>query len=116
MPLQTSCEVAFSREKSHSAAMVSRYSNFGTAAKTPRDESSSHLLWCSPRNFFGFLGGFHGVFVSLCAQFTCGFVIAPVVRCRGRCVSVGGVDVQVRSIVLIGLEHSYPHIPALFSP
>jgi hypothetical protein len=56
-----------------------------------------------PRNGTCFLGGFHGVLLSPRNQLFRGFVIAPVVRgCGGR-MGVRGVDVQIRSIVMVAL-------------
>ena len=63
-----------------------------------------------PRNGIRFLGGFHGVLLSPRTQLFRGFVIAPVVRgCGGR-MGVRGLDVQIRSIVMVALEHCVLHI------
>jgi hypothetical protein len=75
------------------------------------DDLSPHGLGRLPRNGIRFLGGFHGVLLSPGAQLFCGRVIAPVVCGGGGRMGVRGVDVQIRSIIMVALGHCVLHIP-----
>jgi hypothetical protein len=75
------------------------------------DDLSPHRLWGLPRNGIRFFGGFHGVLLSPRAQLFRGFVIAAVVCGGGGRMSVRGVNVQIRSIVMVALGHCVLHIP-----
>jgi type IV secretion system protein VirB2 len=77
----------------------------------PLDDLSPRGLWRLPRNGIRFLGGFHGVLLSPPAQLFRGLVIAPVVCGGGGRMGVRGVDVQIRSIVMVALGHCVLHIP-----
>jgi hypothetical protein len=75
------------------------------------DDLSPRGLWRLPRNCIRFLGGFHGGLLSPRAQLFRGLVIAPVVCGGGGRMGVRGVDVQIRSIVMVALGHRVLHIP-----
>jgi hypothetical protein len=76
----------------------------------PLDDLSPYGFRRLPRNGIRFLGGFHGVLLSLRAQLFRGLVIAPVV-CGGGRMGVRSEDVQIRSIVMVALGHCVLHIP-----
>jgi hypothetical protein len=65
-----------------------------------------------PRDGIRFLGGFHGVLLSPRAQLFRRLVIAPVVCGGGGRMGVRGVDVQIRGIVVVTLEHCVLRVPA----
>jgi hypothetical protein len=69
------------------------------------DDLSPYGLWLLPRNGIRFLGSFHGVLLSSRAQLFRGLVITPVVCGGGGRMGVRGVDVQIRSIVMVALGH-----------
>src|ERR1019366_1690046 len=93
-----------SREIAPSVPELSKLSHrYGTPGM-PLDDLSPRGLWRLPRNGIRFLGGFHGVLLSPPAQLFRGLVIAPVGCVRG-------VDVQIRSIVMVALGHCVLHIP-----
>jgi hypothetical protein len=75
------------------------------------DDLSPYALWFLPRNGIRFLGGFHGVLLSPRAELFRGLVITPVVCGGGGRMGVRGVDVQIRSIVMVALGHCVLHIP-----
>jgi hypothetical protein len=73
------------------------------------DELRPYGLGRLPRNGIRLLGGFHGVLLIPGTQLFRGRVIASVV-CGGG-MGVRGVDVQIRSIVMVALGHCVLHIP-----
>jgi hypothetical protein len=75
------------------------------------DDLSPRGLWRLPRNGIRFLGSFHGVLLSPRTQLFRGLVIAPVVCGGGGRMGVRGVDVQIRSMVMVALGHWVLHIP-----
>jgi hypothetical protein len=72
---------------------------------------SPYWHWRLPRNGNRFLGGFQRVLLSPRAQFFRDRVIATVVCGGGGRMGVRGVDMQIRSIVMVALGHSVLHIP-----
>jgi hypothetical protein len=90
---------------------LSKLSHQYKAPGVPLDDLSPCGLWLLPRNGIRFLGGFHGVLLSPRAQLFRGLVIAPVVCGGGGRMGVRGIDVQIRSIVMVALGHCVLHIP-----